>query len=841
MDDLLHHNPSQELVRLDKRTLALRERIRKLYEATPAMLHSIDTAGRLLTVSDTWLSKLGYTRDEVIGRPSIDFLSPTSREYARTVVLPAFFRDGRCDAVPYQFLRKDGSVMDVLLSAIFDPDDQCSFAAIEDVTEQLAAKAALEDQQQRLAIATEANQIGIWEWDLSNNRLIGNDILLEIFGHHRDGNSDNTFDWTACMHADDAVFVRAAISDAIANDAPFDVDFRIVWPDSSIYHVHTRATIFRNAQGKAIRALGATQDITARKLAEQTLAEHSELLQVTLQSIGDAVITTDAQERVQWLNPAAERLTGWSSERAYNKPVNEIFFIIHEQNREQLECPVTRCLKLGNIVNGTDLALLISQEGREYGVEDSAAPIRDKAGHLLGAVLVFRDVTKQRLLNSEMNYRAKHDGLTGLLNRTEFEARLNHLLHETHTHHGEHTLMFIDLDQFKLVNDSCGHAMGDQLLCRVSRLLESCVRNRDLTARLGGDEFAIILERCTVAQAEHIAQKICDCMEEFRFVHDERSFRIGSSIGVVPVDSRWHNITALLQAADVCCYAAKKAGRNRVHTWQDSDQAIQTRHGEMHWASRLEQALDENRFELYAQRIAPLHNSNDGVHIEILLRLRDTDDSLIAPGNFLLAAERFHLISKIDSWVVQSVFDWISHSDCIDRIDTLSINLSGKSIGDRAFHRFIKEQIKAATFDARKLCFEITETEAITNFSDVSAFIESVRKFGVRIALDDFGAGASSLAYLKKLAVDFLKIDGQCIRNLITDPLDIATVKYFRDVANVMGVKTIAEFVEHPGTITVLRDIGIDFAQGYAIHKPEPLRSLDIQLHSTLSNFLCTD
>lgn len=823
MDDLLPSLPPESA----SETSELRERFRKLYESTPAMLHSIDTSGKLLTVSDAWLSKMGYTRDEVIGRPSIDFLTPASRDYARNVVLPVFFQSGRCDAVPYQFVRKDGSVMDVQLSAIFDRDDQRSLAAIEDVTEQSAAKAALEDQQQRLTIATESNQIGIWEWRLSDNRFIGNDILLDIFGLER--GHPIPFDWTTSVHADDAALVREKMRDAIALDSPFEMDFRIVWPDSSVHYLHVRATVFRDANGQALRVLGATQDITARKIAEQALAERSELLQVTLQSIGDAVITTDARGNVQWLNPVAERMTGWSSELAYEQSVTRVFSIVHEQHRTPLDNPVTRSLKSGHATKGANHALLIALDGREFGVEDSAAPIRDAQGNVLGAVLIFRDVTEQRRFHSEMNYRAKHDGLTGLLNRTEFEVQLDRLMHEMRNSNGKHALMFIDLDQFKLINDACGHAMGDQLLRQVSKLLQGCIRNRDVLARLGGDEFAVVLERCPLAQAQKVAQKICDRMDEFRFMHDERSFRVGSSIGLVPFDERWHNTAALLQAADASCYAAKDAGRNRVHTWADTDRAIQTRHGEMQWASRLEQALDENRFELYGQRIHPVNPAAGGIHIEMLLRLRDIDGALIAPGAFLPAAERFYLISRIDRWVIRAVFNWMSLAhEQLDHIDAIAINVSGQSIGDRAFHRHIMERISTATFDVRKLCFEITETAAITNLGDASAFIDGVRKLGVRIALDDFGAGASSFGYLKMLAVDYLKIDGQFIRDLIEDPLDTAAVRCFRDVAKVIGVKTIAEFVERDDTLAALREIGIDFAQGYAIHKPEPLHRLKL-------------
>jgi diguanylate cyclase (GGDEF)-like protein len=431
-------------------------------------------------------------------------------------------------------------------------------------------------------------------------------------------------------------------------------------------------------------------------------------------------------------------------------------------------------------------------------------------------------------MGHEMSFRATHDELTGLVNRAEFDKRLTRVLNEAQQHETSHALMYIDLDQFKLVNDACGHSVGDQLLCQVTQLLQGCVRSRDTLARLGGDEFGVILEHCTVDQAHRVAQDICDQMEEFRFIHDGRRFRIGTSIGLVPLDKRWTTTAALLQAADTSCYAAKEAGRNRVHAWYDTDQAMRVRKGEMRWASRLEQALDENRFILYAQRIMPIHDEPRGLHCEILLRLRDQDDSLILPNAFLPAAERFHMASRIDRWVVRQVFDWLAaqHAHALERIDTIAINLSGQSIGDPSFHRVMNELIEGSGADMRKLCLEITETAAITNLTHAGTFIDSMRQQGLRMALDDFGSGASSFGYLKSLPVDYLKIDGQFIKDLVDDPLDQATVRCFCDVARVLGIQTVAEFVETPAALQALREIGVHHAQGYMVHKPEPLVDL---------------
>lgn len=831
---LLMRETTLSLTQTDSAQRSLQEskaRLRSLYESTPAMLHSIDAHGVLLTVSDTWLAKLGYTRDEVIGRSSAEFLSPASHEYARTVVLPRFLATGRCDNIEYQMLRKDGSLIDVRLSAIMERDDQGqavrSLAILEDITEKHAVEAALNANQERLTLATQANEIGIWELTLPDGTLTWSDMMFTIFGLPRDAFTGRLEDWTKCIHAEDQDYTRRELTLAVKGLKPLDFDFRVQHPDGQVRYVYARATVFRDADGRAVRVLGANYDVTERKLMERELAEKHELLRVTLHSIGDAVITTDAHGRVQWLNPVAERMTGWPNEAARDKPLTQVFHIVNELSREPEVSPVARCLAEDIHVGQIDHTLLISRDGAEYGIEDSAAPIRDEHGQVLGVVLVFHDVTEQRRMGHEMNFRATHDELTGLVNRAEFDTRLGRVLEEAHQDDSTHALMYIDLDQFKLVNDACGHSVGDQLLCQVTSLLQGCVRSRDTLARLGGDEFGVILEHCTVDQAHRVAQDICDQMEEFRFIHDGRRFRIGTSIGLVPVDKRWANTALVLQAADTSCYAAKEAGRNRVHAWYDTDLAMQARKGEMQWASRLEQALDEDRFVLYAQRITPVKGDSQGLHCEVLLRLRDLDGSIIPPGAFLPAAERFHMASRIDRWVVRHVFDWLrQQGEALAQIDTIAVNLSGQSIGDPSFHRFLQELIADTSIDVRKLCLEITETSAITNLADATTFIEGMRQRGVRMALDDFGSGASSFGYLKTLPVDYLKIDGQFITALVNDPLDQATVRCFCEVARVLGIKTIAEFVETEDTLHALRKLGVDHAQGYLIHKPQPLAEL---------------
>ena len=677
-------------------------RYQGIYERSPAILHSIDEQGRLLAVSDAWLDLLGYTRDEVIGRRSVEFLDEESRRRAVAEVIPLFHTTGRIENIPYRMCCKDGSTVDVLLSAIIDGEP-------------------------------------------------------------------------ATRH----------------------------W-----------------------RSIAVLSDVTGSRRIEATLEEQNARLRVTLRSIGDAVITTDAQGRVEYLNPIAEYLTGWMASEALGLEVTEVFRVVHEFTRATIPDPVAQCLLQRRIVTLDDQAVLISRDGNEFGVEDSAAPIINGQGELLGSVLVFHDVTEQRRLTREMFYRATHDALTGLINRTEFEARLARALSDAQEYWHEHALLFIDLDAFKLVNDAGGHTTGDRLLCEIVPVLRSLLGNEDTLARLGGDEFGIILQHCGVSRAQQVAERICEQIEAHRFTHEAHRFHITASLGLVPINRDWPSTTAILQAADAACYTAKEGGRDRVHTYTEADPLVATRREEMKWVHRVDRALEEDAFELHWHRIHDLQAQDSGIHGEVLLRLPD-QGRLVLPGAFLPAAERFHAAPRIDRWVVRRVCEWLArHRDQLGHLSTLAVNVSGQSLGDPSFQRYVTELLDRLQIQACKLCFEITETAAITRLDEAQRFIGAMRARGLRFALDDFGSGMSSFGYLKNLPVDYLKIDGQFIRDLLADPLNGATVRYVRDVAAIGGIKTIAEFVETEAVECALRELGIHYAQGHLRHRPEPLDGL---------------
>jgi diguanylate cyclase (GGDEF)-like protein/PAS domain S-box-containing protein len=763
---------------------------------------------------------------------AIGFYAPE----ARPVIEAAIANAGRTGAgwdLELPFIRADGRriwVRAVGNVTLQDGMPVRMAGAFQDITERVERTEALRAAQERVTLATESAQIGIWEWNLITGEKIWSPLMFQLYGMPPGEVPATVAAWRARLHAEDRDRATQALVDAIAGRRPYDTEFRVLWDDGSMHYLRGAGTVSFDNAGKPVRMVGATWDVTESRVLAAALATGNELLQVTLQSIGDGVITTDGAGCVVWMNPVAEQLTGWAADAAAGRPLQEVFRIFNEETHLPAPNPVDLCLAEGRIVGLANHTILVSRHGDEYGIEDSAAPIRGRGGEMLGVVLVFHDVTTQRRITSEMKHRATHDALTGLLNRTEFEVRLRYMLHKASADERQSAMLFIDLDQFKLVNDTCGHHAGDLLLKEVARVMMDLVRSSDCVARLGGDEFAVLLDRCTVEQAAAVAQKLCDRMEDFRFTHGGQRFRLGTSIGLVPVDGRWQDISGIMQAADACCYAAKEEGRNRVHVWSDRDQAVTARHGEAQWAGKLAQALDDDLFVLFAQKIHRLHaapHDAQGVHAEVLLRMVGTDGKLYAPGAFLPAAERFHMISRIDRWVLDRAIGWMNAlpDPCV--IDMLAVNISGQSIGDAAFQIWVINRLAdAGPRICHRLCLEITETAVVTSLTDAARFIEQVRRAGVRVALDDFGAGASSFGYLKSLQVDYLKIDGQFVSNLISDALDEAAVRSFVDVAGVIGLRTIAEFVDSEPLIAKLKTMGVNYAQGYLMHRPVPIDEL---------------
>src|SRR5581483_10710748 len=470
--------------------------------------------------------------------------------------------------------------------------------------------------------------------------------------------------------------------------------------------------------------------------------------------------------------------------------------------------------------------LLVRNDGTEIPLVISAAPIRDRGGDITGVVLVLHDVSRERQYAAKLSYQASHDSLTGLINRVEFEQRLGLALKSVMQHGRHHALMYLDLDQFKVVNDTCGHAAGDQLMRQVSALLQRRLREGDTLARLGGDEFGVLLENCPADHALRIADELRQAVGDFHFAWENRSLNIGVSVGVVNIEDGLFTLADVMSAADAACYMAKEKGRNRVQVYHRGDTELSIRHGEMEWVARLQKALDEDRFALYAQDIVEVNAPRGGsVHCELLVRMIDERGDTVPPGAFIPAAERYNLMPVIDRWVIRTAFATLARlrvDGSGDKFELCTINVSGSSVGDERFLDFIREQFERFSVAYKAICFEITETAAIANLQGATRFMQELKALGCWFSLDDFGAGMSSFAYLKHLPVDFLKIDGSFVKDMAEDVIDRAMVEAIHSVGHVMGKQTIAEFVESERVMSALREIGVDFAQGYWIGKPRP-------------------
>jgi diguanylate cyclase (GGDEF)-like protein/PAS domain S-box-containing protein len=572
--------------------------------------------------------------------------------------------------------------------------------------------------------------------------------------------------------------------------------------------------------------------VRQREVVETALLSEQDRAQVTLAAIADAVITVDTQSRIEYLNPVAERLTGWSSEDAEGRPLHEVLMLQNESTGKPVDDAVSRMLSEGSAVESDGHIVLSRRDGTEIAIDRSVAPIRNRRGKIVGAVLVFQDKSREREYVSRLSHLASHDALTGLINRREFEVRLQRVLTAAREDHGHHAVLYLDLDQFKVVNDTCGHAAGDELLRQVAVMLRPRLREGDALARLGGDEFGVLLEHCPPEPALRIAEALRKAIADLHFTWQRRSFRIGVSIGLVNVDGGPATLANILSAADAACYMAKEKGRDRVQVYRAGDREVAQRHGEMEWVNRIHRAIADGRLALYAQ---PIHDIRAGAaaprSVELLLRLLDDNNVIVPPMAFIPAAERYNLMPTIDRWVIETAFGILAQQ----RLDpgaaplhSCAINLSGASLSDE-FLDFLRTQFTRFAVPYSLICFEITETTAVTSLSKASDFISALRRLGCRFALDDFGVGMSSFTYLKHLPVDFLKIDGSFVRSMLDDPVDRALVETIHKIGHVLGMQTVAEAVESDAVLEALRAIGVEYAQGYGIAEPEPFAASNVR------------
>jgi len=568
-----------------------------------------------------------------------------------------------------------------------------------------------------------------------------------------------------------------------------------------------------------------------RKIAKEAVAEVNELdfLRIAAATVSDAILILDGKAKVSSLNPAAESLTGWSRSEAKGELLLDLTPLIDADDQE---IDLNVCYRQGRQLLLDENTFLEHRDGHHIAVEGLVTPIRgNRRSGISGSVVVLRDISDRQRLAQRLTRASSYDTLTGLLNRAGFDLHVQEALERAQrleSGASNDVLCHIDLDQFQVVNDTCGHAAGDMLVQWTASLIRERLRDADVLGRLGGDEFGLLIRDTTIDDAQALAEEIHAALAVFRFVWQDASFHVGMSLGMVAVTSEFETQTNLSGAADRACFLAKQQGRGRTQVYRRDADEVRRHHGQMNWVVRLRQALDEDLFELHWQRIAPIRPviADGPLFFEALVRMRDREGELHYPGEFLPAAERFGLMPEIDCWVVRRLPSLLSGQspEFLEQLGCCTVNLSGASVGNPDVLAVIEQELDRTGFPGEKLCFEITETAAVSNLDRALEMIEILRRRRCKWALDDFGSGMSSYRYLQQLPVDFVKIDGNIVLDVVKSPLSRAVVQSIHQIAHVMDARTIAEFVESRELLRILDQIGIDFAQGYGIHRPQKIR-----------------
>lgn len=798
---------------------------RKLFESSPEGIVLLDNRDCVVRVNPRFLQMFGYRKDEVIGRPINELIvdealyEEASELSSQVIARKSVSRE----TVRY---RKDGSMLyvSILGHPVSLSEGQVGVYGIyRDVTDQKLAEEMLRQSEDKYRTIIETIEDGYFEVDLEGNFLFFNDALLSILD--RAPEELKMAGYRDIFPAEAAGRVYRIFRKVYFSGMPNQgFSWETTDKQSRTRYLETSVSLLRSSKGKPAGFRGVVRNVTERVRAEIALRESEQRYRIMTENTGQLVYDYDLETGAIHWSGAIERVTGDSAEALEHVNVDEWLARIHPEDRDDALDLLEQAQRKGSHYHVEYRFRILG--GKYIHAEDNGTFLRDDGGKAYRMIGTMSDVSERHRITREMAYQAAHDQLTGLFNRRKFEQVLGELLLHQDGAGYSHAVLYMDLDQFKVVNDTCGHHAGDELLRQLSVLLRSQLRTSDTLARLGGDEFGLILHGCSMIKAEEVARKILAMINEFSFSWEGRAFTIGISIGIVGLAGHT-SLAEVLMAADQACYAAKHLGRNRIQIYHFDDTDLTRHQSEIAAAAEITDALREDRFELHYQRIEPLLAQHGERHCEILLRMRDRDGELVMPDRFIPGAERYNMMSAIDRWVISHVFDGIRRRHDAGRLksgERYSINLSGSSFGEQGFSRFVAEELRRSGVPPQAVAFEITESSAILSFDRALEFIRSVRELGIKVMLDDFGSGLSSFAYLKILPVDYLKIDGELVKDIAEARIDLAMVEAIHRVGEVIGIPTVAEHVSSPQILERLLEVGVQYAQGFHFHKPEPWR-----------------
>ena len=787
---------------------------RAMFEAAMFGMVMYRPDGALINCNRAFLEIIGYSGDDIACLGITDIIPQDYRKQAirRLRILK---EKGRYGPYKGEYIDKNGQTVtvwsdDVLIEGA--GGQNYIFSSVLDIIKYPKAKRL----ESRLSLISQSVENAFNAFSIVNDqgqfiyvntahvRLWGYDSVAEVIG------------LSPATHFADPDTAQKIIEQTIRN-GHCELEFKARRKDGSLFCALLHAKLGHDVDGREIY-IASCIDISPRKETERELLK----LQRAVESSSSAVIITDTLGVIEYVNPKFTQITGYEKFEALGQQPAKIL-LSSKISRTKAHYEMWRTISAGKEWSG--VLRNTRKDGGLYWSKNSISSVKDSKGVITHYITVHEDISEHYELSEKLTYQASHDTLTGLINRREFERLLQRVISTSKTAGTQHALCFMDMDQFKVINDTCGHIAGDELLRQIGVMLKRTVRKRDTIARLGGDEFAVLMEHCPPENAMRVANSLLEAVRGFQFGWKEYNFKLGISIGLVTIDNTIRSVTQLLSDADLACYMAKDQGRNRVHFYHEKDTGIIERHGQMQWVSRINKALDEDRFCLYAQ---PILSMNGAVkHYELLIRMLDERGNAILPGAFLPAAERYGLIVKLDHWIIKHAFSLLAqHPKLTEASNLYAINVSGPSLADPATLDLIVEWLNEYQLSGKNICFEITETAAITNLSAAKRFIETLKFLGCRFALDDFGSGLSSFAYLKKLPVNYLKIDGMFIRGIADEQVDFAMVKSINEIGQVMGMQTIAEFVENKSIKSKVEEIGINYAQGHEIGEPVELMRL---------------